>query len=61
MPRCTAVAEIGDQLQSFTGLADHRLVDVIGHRRHDDVGGLGGLDELRLGHRLVGGIESGVK
>ena len=56
-----AVAEIGDQLQPLAGLAEHRAVDVIGHRRHDDVGGLGGVDQLRLAHRLVVGIEPRVE
>ena len=66
MPRCTrgrhvdvvdAVAEIGDQLELLAGLAQHRPVDVVGYGRHDHVGDLGGLDELRLAHRLVVGIE----
>ena len=56
-----AVAEIGDQLQPLARLAEHRAVDVIGHRRHDDVGGLGGGDQLGMAHRLVVGIEPGVE
>ncbi len=56
-----AVAEIGDQLQSLAGLAEHGSVDVVGDRRDDDVGGLRRLDELRLTHRLVVGIEAGVE
>ena len=56
-----AVAEVRDQPQPLARLAEHGPVDLIGHRRHDDVGGLGGLDELRLGHGRVVRIEAGVE
>jgi hypothetical protein len=56
-----AVAEIGDQPQALARLAEHRAVDVIGHGRHQNVGDLGGFDQLRLAHRLVVGIEPRVE
>ena len=52
-----AVAEVGDQLQLPAGLAERGTVDLIGHRRHDDIGGLGGLDEFPW----VIGLSSGLK
>jgi len=56
-----AVAEIGDQLQAFAGLAEHRPVDVIGDGRDQHIGGFHRFDELRLAHRLVVVIEAGVE
>ena len=43
-----AVAEIGDQLELLAGLAEHRGVDAVGDGRHQHVGGLHRLGELRL-------------
>jgi hypothetical protein len=70
MPRCSAVAtsilstplpKLAISLSLLAGLAEHRTVDLVGHRRHDHVGDLGGLDELGLTHRLVVEIEAGVE
>ena len=56
-----AVAEIGDQPQLLAGMAEHGAVDLIGDRRHDDVGDLDRLDQLGLAHRLVVEIEPRVE
>ena len=52
-----AVAEIRDQLEPVAGLAQHGVVDAVGDGRHQHVGGLDRLDQLRLRHRLVVGVE----
>ena len=56
-----AVAEIGDQLELVAGLGEHRGVDAVGDGRHQHVGGLHGLGQLGLGHRLVVEIEARVE
>ena len=56
-----AVAEIGDQLQLLARLRDHRGVDAVGDGRHQHVGGLHGLGELGLAHRLVVEVEPRVE
>ena len=70
MPRChrrfhvdivDAGAEIGNQLQLFARLHENGLVDAVGHRGHQDIGGLHRLDELGLAHGLVRCIEFGLK
>ena len=40
-----AGAERSDQLQPRPGLRKHPAVDAVGHRRHQDVGRLDGLDQ----------------
>ena len=58
MPRCErgrhvdvvdAVAEIGDQLEIGPALREHLGIDAVGHRRHQHVGALHRLGELRPG------------
>ncbi len=56
-----AGAEGGDQLQLGSGLGEDRGVDMVGDRGHQHVGGLGGLDQRRLGHRPVVQIEPGLE
>ena len=56
-----AVAEIGDELELVAGLAEHGSIDAIGDGRHQHVGVFHGFGELRLRHRLVVGVEPGVK
>ena len=56
-----AIAEIGDQFQFLAGLAEHRAVDVVGHRRHDDVGDLSGRQQVGMAHRLVVGVQARVE
>jgi hypothetical protein len=52
-----AVAEIGDQPELAVGRVDDVGVDVIGHRRHQHVGGAHGLGQLFRAHRRVVGID----
>ena len=70
MPRCTAVAtsilstplpKLAISLSCSPALRQHRGVDPVGHGRHQHVGGFHRLDQLRLRHRLVVGIEAGVE
>ena len=56
-----AVAEIGDQLQVRPGLGEERGVDLVGHGRHQHVGGLHRLDQLGRRQRLVVDVEPGVE
>ena len=56
-----AVAEIGDELELVTGFAEHRSIDAIGDGRHQHIGVFHSFGELRLRHRLVVGVEPGVK
>jgi hypothetical protein len=56
-----AGAERGDQLQLGPGLGEHAAVDLVRHRRHQDVGALGRVDQLGRAQRLVVGIEPGVE
>ncbi len=56
-----ARAERGDQLQLRPGLRQHAAVDPVGHRGHQHVGRLHGLDELGAGHRLVVGVQARVE
>ena len=56
-----AVAEIGDQLELLAGLGEHGSVDLVGHRRHQHVGGPDRLGQLGRRHRLVVRVEPGVE
>ena len=55
------VAEIGDQPHLFAGLSDHGGGDLVGDRRHENVGLAHRLDDVRLGHRLVLDVEASVE
>ncbi len=56
-----ARSEVGDEAKLRTCLRDDRAIDAVGDGRHEDVGDLGRLHELRLRHRLVVDIELGVE
>ena len=56
-----AIAEIGDQLELLARFAEHRGIDSVGDGRHQHVGGFNRFGKLALRHRLVVGIEPGVK
>ena len=56
-----AGAELGDQLEVGTGLAQHRPVDAVGDRRHEHVGRFHRLDELVPRKRPVLDVEPRVE
>ena len=56
-----AIAEIGDQAELLAGMREQRLVDLVGHRRHQHIGRLDRFGQLGGGHRLVVGIKAGVE
>ena len=49
--------EIGDQLQRRSELRDQPLIDLVRHRRHQNIRVAADLDQLRARHRLVGFVQ----
>ena len=56
-----AGAEVGDEPEARAGLRQHRAIDAVGDRRHQDVGGFDGLDELSLSQRFVFDIQARIE
>jgi hypothetical protein len=52
-----AVAEIGDQLEAFAGLAEHSGVDAVRYGGHQHIGGLHHFGQVGLAHGLVVEVE----
>jgi hypothetical protein len=55
------VAKIRDELELVARLAEHGCIDLIGHGRHQDVGGFHRFSKLTLRHWRVIRVEAGVK
>ena len=55
------VTGILDELEPLARLAEHRAVNVVRDRRHQDVGGFDRLDKLAMRQRLVVGVQPRVE